>query len=178
MAKATSEINKDFNTSELGKNEMLHKLYEPVRKRCHMKNASKSSSLPSLPSLESVKELITNVSTEDMITLIQEEIHTVLDCPVPTIPLDLNTESTRAPALSDSMCKEQSIQNIETQVVIPKVITKQPKKTIDKYFMESKTKYVDRVSKLLKVHELPTDADSDTEVNYGGILMAKNVADR
>ena len=94
LSDATSEMDKDFDVADYEQMERIHDLYEPARKRaaCHTKNAQRTSSLPPLPSLEGVDHLITNISSEPMFTMTQQEVAKVLETPVPTIPLELNTE--------------------------------------------------------------------------------------
>ena len=94
LSDATSEMDKDFDVADYEQMERIHDLYEPARKRaaCRTKNAQRTSSLPPLPSLEGVDHLITNISSEPMFTMTQQEVAKVLETPVPTIPLELNTE--------------------------------------------------------------------------------------
>ena len=227
-------MDKDFDVADYEQMQKIHDLYEPARKRarCRTKNTQRSSSLPPLPSLEGVDHLISDISTEAMFTMTQEEVAKVLETPVPTIPLELNTEQPSllqstgpeatapvhinpgtTPVLSQSV--DKSIHEIETPitiapaqprpavdinltttavlpkvipkdtssvkiqspVVVSKVITEQPKKTLDKYLTETKDQYAERIAKLPKPHELPADASPNTEVNYNGIAMSKKVVD-
>ena len=56
------------------------------------------------------------------------------------------------------------------------VITEQPKCTIDDFFPKEMS-YCQEVENLLKLNELPPDADRTTQINYSGIPMTKQVAE-
>ena len=56
------------------------------------------------------------------------------------------------------------------------VIMKQPKHTIDSFFPKEMS-YCEEVENLLKLNELPPDADRNTRINYSGIPMTKQVAE-
>ena len=56
------------------------------------------------------------------------------------------------------------------------VITEQPKRRIDDFFPKTMS-FREEVQKLPKLSELPAAADRDTQVNYSGIPMLKQVAE-
>ena len=133
-------MDKDFDVTDYEKMQRVYDLYAPERERarCRTKNTQKSSSLPPMLSLEGFEHLISDLSTEPMITMTQQEVATVLETPVPTIPLELNTEepgllqssgaeATTAvdinpgttPLLSQSVPEDKSIHEIQTPITIP-----------------------------------------------------------
>ena len=57
------------------------------------------------------------------------------------------------------------------------VITDQLKRTIDDFFPKTRS-YIEEVQNLPKLGELPAAADSQTRVNYSGIPMSKEVAQK
>ena len=55
------------------------------------------------------------------------------------------------------------------------VITDQPKRTIDDFFPKTRS-YSEEVQQLPKLSEVPVAADRETQVNYSGIPMSKQLA--
>ena len=128
----------------------LKMLYEPAIKRCRTKEPGQSA--PSHTTVTSL-ELPSLKDVEDVFgeipTDVLEQVGTVTEHGMPNLREAANEE----------------------------VITHQPKRTIDEFFPKTKT-FSEEVQVLPKLSELPATADHHTRVNYSGIPMSKEVAER
>ena len=99
---------------------------------------------------------------------------TIATCATNTIPpaqltLAVHINPATRSVLPKVIPKDSSSSKIQSPVVISKVITEQPKKTLDKYLMGTNDKYAEHIEKLQKPNKLRTDASLDTEVKCRGI---------
>ena len=128
----------------------LQTLYAPAIKRCRTKQAGESA--PSTATATSL-ELPSLKDVEEVFGEISQE--------------ELQQPGTVTERTMPILREAQDEQ----------VITDQPKRTIDDFFPKTRS-YIEEVQNLPKLGELPAAADSQTRVNYSGIPMSKEVAQK
>ena len=128
----------------------LQTLYAPAIKCCRTKQAGESA--PSTATATSL-ELPSLKDVEDVFGEISQEV------------------------LQEPGTVTERTMLILREAADEEVITDQQKCTIDDFFSKTRS-YIEEVQNLPKLGELPVAADSQTQVNYSGIPMSKEIAER